>query len=278
MASSDGRLFRSQLQGRREREYCRDWRVVGLIRRLAPTTYKIHYVNYNLGRIVDNGSSGRCPTVLTRFDLGTYESDHSARSPSNTIRPSPASVGSHFEPSRRSVTRNWRPDLVASAVTSPASFHDASKIAVAIAPVPHARVSPSTPRSNVRIAHPPPRLETKFAFTPFARHGDRRSSPPRVFKSTALTSSHRTTRCGTPASANPMRRSPPTNPNGTLSTTSVTAGRSISGPSAVILVAMRPASVWSGSVPLGDSPRSCARRVTHSVAFPQNDAREPSAL
>jgi len=42
-------------------DYCRDWRVVGLIRHPSLTTYKIHYVNYNLGRIVDNGSNRRCP-------------------------------------------------------------------------------------------------------------------------------------------------------------------------------------------------------------------------
>ena len=64
-----------------------------------------------------------------------------------TIRASPDSEGSHSASARVSRTVWTLPDRVASRTISPASPRSASRIAVAIDPVPHASVSPSTPRS-----------------------------------------------------------------------------------------------------------------------------------
>ena len=57
---------------------------------------------------------------------------------------------------------------------------------------------------------PPARAsgETKFTLAPFGSDASCRNGRPRPTTSTVETSSTRTTRCGTPASAKPIQRSP----------------------------------------------------------------------
>src|SRR5476651_834987 len=120
--------------------------------------------------------------------------------PWNTTRASPDSDGCQPDSSLRSRTVSTLPDRVCSAKRSPASPDSASKMADATAPVPQASVSPSTPRSYVRMSHPPPGCgDTKFTFAPCASDGSNRNGRPRPITSTAATSSTRTVRCGTPA-------------------------------------------------------------------------------
>src|SRR4029079_12207212 len=71
----------------------------------------------------------------------------SRRTPSNTIRPSPRSDGSQDSPWRFRLTVSGNEDRVQSVVSAPDSPQSDSAIAVATAPVPHARVSASTPLS-----------------------------------------------------------------------------------------------------------------------------------
>ncbi len=78
-----------------------------------------------------------------------------------------------------------------------------STTAVAAAPVPQARVSPSTPRSKVRNrqAPPAPRASTQSTLVPAgANAACQRNGGPSAATSTASTSSTGTTRCGTPVS------------------------------------------------------------------------------
>src|SRR6202022_2810133 len=87
----------------------------------------------------------------------------SQSAPPKTILPSPRRDASQAGPSRRSVTTKGRPDLVQRVVSRADSPQLESMIAVATAPVPHAKVSASTPRSNVRYVNVPSEpLATKF--------------------------------------------------------------------------------------------------------------------
>ena len=70
--------------------------------------------------------------------------------PSKTILPSPRRDGIQAGPLRVSVTTKGSPERVQRVVSWADSPQIESRIAVATAPVPHAKVSASTPRSNVR--------------------------------------------------------------------------------------------------------------------------------
>jgi hypothetical protein len=73
--------------------------------------------------------------------------------PRKTTRPSPRNDGKNPAPPSLgclSETTAERPDDVRSVTGDSARFHTLSRIPVPIEPVPHANVSPSTPRSKVR--------------------------------------------------------------------------------------------------------------------------------
>ncbi len=95
----------------------------------------------------------------------------STSSPRQTIRPSPDSDGVTTPARSLNRTRSGSPDRVFNVVTSPDSAHVRSKAALATAPVPHASVSASTPRSYVRMAQPAPSLATKLTFAPSGSAG-----------------------------------------------------------------------------------------------------------
>src|SRR5437660_106722 len=120
--------------------------------------------------------------------------------------------------------------------------------AAATAPVPHASVSASTPRSYVRSDHSDGELrgETKFTLAPSGpRAGSERSARPRGARSTELTSSTSTTRCGTPTSPRATRRSPsvPARPGTGVGAGTAARRSSARSPGPARRLSQRPASV-----------------------------------
>src|SRR6185437_6645985 len=114
-----------------------------LPRRLPSKSLSLHMLDLNTAGECHYGRACREPAVpplpTTRY--------RSASCPVKTSRPSPRSDGYHTSPSRRSRTLTKRPECVVRLVSSLESPQADSRIAAAIAPVPHASVSPSTPRS-----------------------------------------------------------------------------------------------------------------------------------
>src|SRR5438046_1383217 len=125
----------------------------------------------------------------------------------------PPSHSSSYSPSdtfRARISSRWAL-LVQNVIGSLARPHSASAHAAATAPVPHASVSSSTPRSYVRMRHSAARpvAEMKFTLAPAGPSaGSERSSRPRVTTSTRSTSPTSTTRCGTPTVPSTVLRSP----------------------------------------------------------------------
>src|ERR1017187_4393182 len=88
---------------------------------------------------------------------------NSANSPVNTTRASPFSDGRISDPTCLTVAVRIRPDWLRSIVWGPLRPQDSSRTAAATVPVPQAKVSPSTPRSYVRMRQTePPGLDPKF--------------------------------------------------------------------------------------------------------------------
>ena len=126
----------------------------------------------------------------------------------------PARLSLAREPCRCALHGELEPspaqEVTAAAAASPRA---ARASAAATVPVPHARVSPSTPRSKVRISHGLSGRSTEAQRSsrwprPGRAVGSDRSCFPRSSTSTASMSSTRTTRCGTPTVPNASHCSP----------------------------------------------------------------------
>src|ERR1019366_2895457 len=104
---------------------------------------------------------------------------NSANSPVNTTRASPFSDGRISEPTCLIVAVRILPDRLRSIVWGPLTPQASSRTPAATVPVPQARVSPSTPRSYVRMRHTEPSdLDTKLTLAPSARLGSNLSLRP----------------------------------------------------------------------------------------------------
>src|SRR5690348_12071862 len=118
------------------------------------STYKMYYVNYSRGYSVENSVFHLLHVHLgsaSRIDRGGRNQISESR-PSNTTTPSPDKLGDQL--SLLGLPRRIfsdRPERVWRSTGPFARPQAVSKIAVATEPLPHAKVSASTPRSYVRI-------------------------------------------------------------------------------------------------------------------------------